>query len=660
MLALRATMIVLMLLTASIAHGGELDPKPASQFTRQANAEAVKGLPFDDTRDFADAKRGLIAELPNGGIVKNAQGKVIWDPSPYAYIKLDAPCPESIHPSLWRQAQLLTINGLFEVTDRIYQVRGYDISNITFIEGETGITVLDPLISAETAKASLDLYYAHRPKKPIVAVIYSHSHVDHFGGVRGIVDPQDVVDKKVRIIAPAGFAEEAVSENVMAGNAMSRRAMYMFGPLLPKGPLGQATAGLGLTSSSGEITVINPTELVSETGQSLVIDGLTYDFQMAPDSEAPSEMHFYIHELKALCPAENATHTMHNLYTLRGAKTRDAKAWAFYLTELLELFGDKSEVLFAPHHWPVWGKDRIHEHVSKMRDTFQYLHDQSLRLANRGHTMIEVAEMMKLPPELEANWASRGYYGSVNHNTKAVYNFYLGWFDGNPSTLHQLPPADASKRYLEFMGGADAVVEKARGTFEQGDYRWTAQVLNHVVLAAPEHRAARELLADTLEQLGYQSENAVWRNFYLTGAQELRHGVQKSMPGNTRSPDMVAAMSLDLFFDFLGVRLNGPKANGQRLVINFEFPDVQEKYIVRLENSVLTHTKGQRDEQATASVTIPRAVLNQVILGKTTLPGEIAAGRIRIEGDAKKVMQLFGLLDSFDLWFNLITPNPRP
>ncbi|MBL9124242.1 MAG: MBL fold metallo-hydrolase [Planctomycetaceae bacterium] len=634
------------------------DPKPATEFTKRANLAAAQTLPFDDTRDFADARRGFIAGLPDGGVVKNAAGQVVWDPRGYDYIQPDAAAPDTIHPSLWRQAQLLTINGLFAVTDRIYQVRGYDISCITFIEGERGITVLDPLVSAETAKASLDLYLAHRPPKPIVAVIYSHSHVDHFGGVRGIVDPADVAAGKVQVVAPAGFAEEAVSENVLAGNVMSRRASYMFGPLLPKNPRGQATAGLGLTTSSGEVTVINPTVLIKETGEKLTLDGLTYEFQMAPGSEAPAEMHFLIRELKALCPAENATHTLHNLYTLRGAKTRDAKAWAGYLTELLELFGDEAEVLFAPHHWPVWGQDRIREHVTKMRDTYQYLHDQSLRLANRGYTMVEVAEMLRLPPELEANWASRGYYGSVNHNAKAVYNFYLGWFDGNPATLHELPPAVASKRYVEFMGGADSVVEKARRTFDGGDYRWTAQVLNHVVLAQPDHQPARGLLADTLEQLGYQSENAVWRNFYLTGAQELRQGVQKSAPGNTRSPDMVSAMSLDVFFDYLAIRLNGPKANGKRFVINFDFPDVGEKFVVRLENSVLTHSSGKREPQANASVTFPRAVLNQVILGKTTLPGEIAAGRIRIEGDAKAVQQMFALLDSFDFWFNIVTPNP--
>lgn len=658
MSGLRATILLCLLGLNLSARGSEMESKPASAATKSANLAAAQGLPFDDTRDFADAKRGLIAELPDGGVVKDEQGKVVWDPRQYAFIQLDAEPPDTVHPSLWRQAQLLSINGLFQVTDRIYQVRGYDLSCITLIEGDTGVTILDPLISAETAKASLDLYFQHRPKKPIVAVIYSHSHVDHFGGVRGVVDPQDVAAGKVRIIAPAGFSEEAVSENVMAGNAMSRRASYMFGSLLPKGPTGQVTAGLGLTTSAGKITLINPTEFVSETRQRLTIDGLTYEFQMAPGSEAPSEMHFFIHELKALCPAENATHTLHNLYTLRGAKTRDAKAWAFYLTQLLELFGDKAEVLFAPHHWPVWGQDRIREHVTKMRDTFKYIHDQTLRLANHGYTMVEIAEALKLPPELEANWASHGYYGSLNHNSKAVYNFYLGWFDGNPATLHPLPPVESSQRYLEFMGGADVVVDKARHTFDQGDYRWTAQVLNHVVLAEPAHQPARNLLADALEQLGYQSENAPWRNFYLSGASELRNGLQKSTPDNTRSTDMVAAMTLEMFFDFLGIRLNGPLANGQRLTINFDFPDVQQKYLVRLENSVLTYAPGQQAAEADCTITLPRARLNRIILGKTTIPKEVIAGRIRLKGNAQAIQKLFGLMDTFEFWFNIVTPNP--
>jgi alkyl sulfatase BDS1-like metallo-beta-lactamase superfamily hydrolase len=349
---------------------------------------------------------------------------------------------------------------------------------------------------------------------------------------------------------------------------------------------------------------------------------------------------------------------LHNLYTLRGAKTRDAKAWAFYLTQLLELFGDEAEVLFAPHHWPVWGNERINEYVTKMRDTFKFIHDQALRLANHGYTMLEVAEMMKLPPELEANWASHGYYGSVNHNAKAVYNFYLGWFDGNPSTLHQLPPAEASKRYVEFMGGADAVIEKSRRTFEVGDYRWTAQVLNHVVLAEPGNQIARDLLADTLEQLGYQSENATWRNFYLSGAMELRYGVPDSVPANTRSPDMVAALTLDMFFDYLGLRLNAGKATGKRLVINFVFPDVKEQYAVRLENSVLTYQSDKQDEKPNCTITLPREVLNQIILGKATIPQQVLAGRIKIVGDRQAVQTLFGLLDTFEFWFNIVTANP--
>lgn len=656
----RALGLLSLMSWAAITLAGDAAPKPATEATRQANAAALVSLPLDDQRDFEDAQRGFVAPLPNDGIVKDKNGNVVWDPSPYAFIKQGAPCPDTVHPSLWRQAQLVAIRGLFQVTDRIYQVRGYDLSNITFVEGDAGITVIDPLICAETARASLDLYFAHRPRKPVVAVIYSHSHIDHFGGVRGVVDAADAAAGKVRIIAPEGFLEEAISENVLAGNVMIRRASYMFGPLLPKDPTGQVTAGLALTTSNGTVTLLPPTETITKTGTKLSIDGLTYEFQLAPGTEAPSEMHFYIDELKALCPAENATHTLHNLYTLRGAKTRDAKAWAYYLTQLLELYGDRAEVLYMPHHWPVWGRERIRDHVAKMRDTFKFIHDQSLRLANAGYTMTEVAELLRLPPELEANWSSHGYYGSLNHNSKAVYNFYLGWFDGNPSTLHQLPPAEASKHYVEFMGGADAVIDKARGTFDKGEYRWTAQVLNHVVLAEPENQTARNLLADTLEQLGYQSENAIWRSFYLSGALELRRGVVPAGPAAARSPDVVAAMPLDMFFDYLAVRINSTKVKGKRITINFDFPDVGQKYALRLENSVLTYSADKQEANADCTVTMTRALLNNIIQGQTTIPRETLAGTIRVKGNVTAMQQLLGQLDTFQLWFNLVTPNPPP
>jgi alkyl sulfatase BDS1-like metallo-beta-lactamase superfamily hydrolase len=550
---------------------------------------------------------------------------------------------------------------LFEVVaDKIYQVRGYDLSNITFIEGKDGVTVMDPLISMETAKAALDLYFTHRPKKPVVAVIYTHSHVDHFGGVRGVVSEADVKAGKVRIIAPQHFVEESVSENVIAGNAMGRRATFMFGPLLPKSPVGQLTSGLGLTISSGTVTLLGPTEFVSKTGEKKTIDGLTYEFLMAPESEAPAEMHFFISECRALCTAENAVHTQHNLYTLRGAKTRDSLKWCRYLTETLDRWGDRAEVLFAPHHWPVWGNTEIIDHIKKYRDTLKYIHDQVLRLANHGYTMVEIAEMIELPPCLKATWASRGYYGSVSHNAKSVYNFYLGWYNANPATLHELPPADAAKRYVEYMGGADAVLARARKEFEKGEYRWVAQVVNHVVLAEPENQAARNLQADTLEQLGYQTENAAWRCVYLQGASELRNGVKKRAGANLRSRDLIRAMSLDMFFDYLAVRLNAPKVNGKQAVINMDFTDTRERYLLTLENSVLNYFRDREDKKADCTVTLKRATLDDVVLGQTTMPKAIIGGDIRVAGNVKALQDLLGSLDTFDPWFNIVTANPPP
>lgn len=381
---------------------------------------------------------------------------------------------------------------------------------------------------------------------------------------------------------------------------------------------------------------------------------------MAPGSEAPAEMHFFIPEYKALCTAENATHTLHNMYTLRGAKTRDARKWAGYLTQTLDHWGDKVEVQFAPHHWPVWGNKEIVDHIKKYRDTFKYIHDQVLRLANHGYTMVEIGEMVSLPPSLEANWASHGYYGSVNHNAKSVYNFHLGWFNANPATLNELPPAEAAKRYVEFMGGADAVLAKAKQSFDKGDYRWVAQVVNHVVLADPKNQAARILQADTLEQLGYQAENGTWRNFYLTGAMELRQGVRKMPVAVTASPDTVRAMTLDMFFDYLGVRLNGPAAAGKKATINMDFTDTKEKYVVTLENSVLNYSGGRQAKDADCTVTLTRADLNDIILGKAKLPQLITAGSVKVAGNEKALQEVLGLLDTFEFWFDVVTANPPP
>ena len=504
---LRISFSLLVIAVVCFAQAPDAAVKPATETTRRVNDRAHQQMHLDDERDFAEARRGWIAPLPNGGVVRDAAGNTVMDDGSFAFIKNRVAAPDSVNPGLWRQSQLESETGLFQVIDRIYQVRGYDISVITFIEGDTGVIVVDPLTTGEPAAAAADLYFGHRPKRPVVAVIYTHSHADHYGGVKGLVSEEEVRAGKVRIFAPEGFTAEAMSETVLAGSAMRRRGTYMAGALLPRGPQGTVGIGLDLAASTGRRTLILPTDTIASRGETRRIDGLTFEFLNTPGTEAPAEMHFYIPELNALCTAENATHTLHNLYTPRGAKTRDALKWVGYLNETIDRWGGKAEVLFAPHNWPVWGKTRVVEHLEKYRDTIRYIHDQTLRLASQGYTMNEIAEQLQLPAVLAENASSRGYYGTLSHNSKAVYNFYLGYFDGNPAHLNPLPPEDAAKKYVEFMGGPEETLRKARLAFERGEYRWVAEVVNHVVFAFPENRAAKELQADALEQLGFQAES---------------------------------------------------------------------------------------------------------------------------------------------------------
>lgn len=634
------------------------EPKKASPQTVAANSKVLDSLPFSDRQSFEDAKRGFIAPLPKG-ILKSADGATIWDPSTLDFITIDSDAPSTVNPSLWRQEKLVNQSGLFKVTDRIYQVRNYDLSNMTIFEGDTGIIIADPLVSAETAKAALDLYYKHRPKKPIKAVIHSHSHVDHYGGVGGIVEEKDVTSGKIKIVAPEGFIDSAVAENVMAGNVMSRRASYMYGNLLPFGPEGQVGSGLGSTTSSGTLTLIEPTDLISKTGQSMHIDGLTFEFLMAPDSEAPAEMHWYIPELKALTAAENSSHTMHNIYSLRGAKIRNPLAWSKYLHETLYNWGDKAEVLYGMHHWPVWGKENVQKHLKLQRDLYRYIHDETLRLANHGYTMTEIAEMIQLPPSLANYWANRGYYGSLNHNVKGTYVYYLGWFDGNPANLHPLPPVESSKRYVEYMGGSAAVIEKAKKAYADGDYRWVAEVVNHVVFSEPDNQEAKELQADALEQMGYQSESGPWRNFYLSGAKELRDGIKNLPTPHTASLDSIRAMDLELFFDYIAMKINGPKATGKIIALNFVFPDTGQKYAVELENGVLNHSKNRQLEEVDATITLNRETLNELVLNLIPLDEAIKNNKVQIDGSEEKLRELISYVDQFEFWFPIVTPKDK-
>ncbi|MBB0246085.1 MBL fold metallo-hydrolase [Streptomyces alkaliphilus] len=625
--------------------------KPAQPFIAQQSAELREDLPFSDRQDFEDAARGLIARRePNA--VTAEDGRVVWDNDTYAFLEGEA--PDTVNPSLWRQSQLVAGQGLFEVVEGIYQVRGLDLSNVTFVEGATGVVVIDPLLSVETAEAALALYREHRGERPVTGVLYTHSHADHFAGVKGVTTREDVDAGRVPVLAPEGFTEHAVAENVYAGTAMARRAAYMYGAALARGPRGQVGAGLGQTTATGTVSLIAPTVEITATGQEETVDGVRMVFQMAPDTEAPSEMLIHFPDLRALCTAEDATHTLHNLLTLRGAVVRDPRRWSQYLTECIDLFGDTTDVAFASHHWPTWGQDRIKHFLSVQRDLYGYLHDQTLRLINKGWTGTEIAEHLQLPPALEREWSTHGYYGSVNHNLKAVYQRYMGWFDGNPAHLWQHTPTEAARRYVEFMGGADTVVDKARASFEAGDLRWVAEVLNHVVFARTDHAAARELLADTYEQLGYGAENGTWRNFYLSGATELREG-RFGTPTVTASADIIANLSPRLVFDALAIQVDGPKAWDEHMAIDIVLTDTDEEYRLRLANGVLTHTAAPQQNAADVTLTATTRQLPALALGDPT-PEALAEAGIRADGDTTVLQRLAAILDPGDRDFPIVTP----
>jgi len=633
--------------------GASQGPIAASPMTAASNAAVLKQLPFSDRTDYESVNRGLIAPFTDP--IKTADGQVIWNMQSYAFLDKDQ-APDTVNPSLWRLAQLSAHAGLFEVSDKIYQVRGLDLANMTIIEGDDGLIIIDPLTMAETAKAALDLYYRNRPHKPVVAVIYSHTHVDHFGGVRGVIDEADVKAGKVKVFAPSGFMEHVMSENVYAGNAMSRRAQFQFGSLLPRGDKGQVDAGMGKTTpAGGTITLIPPTDLISQDIETRTIAGIEVQFQLTPGTEAPSEMNLYLPQLRALCMAENATQMMHNILTPRGAPVRDAKAWSQYLDSSLTRYGDKADVLFAQHNWPTWGGERIRTFLADQRDMYAFLNDRTLHLLNQGLTPMEIAQnMQKLPGELENKWYTRSYYGSLSHNSRAVYQRYMGFYDGNPSNLNPLPPVETAQHYVEAIGGGAAVISKMREAMAKGDYRWATQLGNQLMFAEPDNSEGRETQAQALEQLGYQSENATWRNMYLTAAMELRNGVPP-IAGSSVSADMVRALTPDMFFDFLAIRLNSEKAVGHDLTLNWTFDDPDQAYNLTLRNGVLTH-RGGSNPQADVSISMNKATLEQIALKQLDFPTAIQKGQIKVQGDSKKLGQLLGSLDTFSPQFNVVTP----
>jgi alkyl sulfatase BDS1-like metallo-beta-lactamase superfamily hydrolase len=616
----------------------------------KANARMQLRLPFADTDDFDDARRGRIGSLSDG-VIRATDGRVVWDVDAYGF--LDDECPETVNPSLWRQAQLASIHGLFEVTDGIYQVRGLDLSNMTIVEGDSGVLVIDPLVSTECAAAALALYREHRGVRPVVGLLYTHSHVDHFGGARGVVSEEDVASGRVPVFAPAGFLKHAFSENVFAGDAMSRRALYMFGAPLPKGPTAQVSAGLGQTNSTGTITLIPPTVDITHSGQEETVDGIRMVFQLTPGTEAPAEMNFLFPERRAVCMAENVTHNLHNLLTLRGALVRDPHAWAAYLDEAIELFADKVDVLFAQHHWPRWGADRIIDFLAKQRDLYGYIHDQALRLLNKGYVASEIAEQLELPPGLEREWYCRGYYGSLNHNLKAVYQRYLGWFDGNPAHLWPHPPQAAGERYVALAGGAEALLAHAREAFDQADYRWVAELVSHLVFADPANTEAKELEARALEQLGYGAENGTWRSIFLMGAHELREGISGTQAA--RSPDVVVNLADEQIFDMLAIQVDGPRAGDREIKLHWRFTDTQNEHNVTLQHGVLSHRTRATAGEVDATVSMERAALNEALAGSTTIRELVSSGRMVIEGDQAKFGELFSLLDPPDPNFAIVT-----
>lgn len=622
--------------------------KPPTAPIENAHTAHLATLPFEDTTDFDDADRGFIAAM-QPCVVTAADGRVVWDNDAYNFLAGEA--PTTVHPSLWRQSQLAAKQGLYEVVEGIYQVRGLDLSNITFIEGDTGIIVIDPLISTETAAAALALYRAHRGDRPVTAVIYTHSHVDHFGGVLGVTTQADVDAGTVAVIAPEGFLAHAVQENVYAGTAMARRAGYMYGAALEKGPLGQVGCGLGQTTSGGEVAVIVPTLDITTTGETHVIDGVEIEFQMAPGTEAPAEMHFYFPGFRALCMAENATHNLHNLLTLRGALVRDPHGWSGYLTEAIDSFGDRTDVVFASHHWPTWGADRIVKYLGLQRDLYAYLHDQTLRQLNQGYTGIEIAENFMLPPALEKAWHTHGYYGSVSHNVKAVYQRYMGWFDGNPARLWAHPPEALGPRYVAAIGGPDRVVEVAQQAFDDGDFRWAATLLDHVIFTDENHDGARRLYADTLDQLAYGAECATWRNFFLAGATELRGG-NFGTPGETSSPTLLAQLSPEQIFDALAISVNGPRAWELELAVDISFTDLGSNYRLTLRNGVLVYRKTAADP-ATAGATLTLAAKVRIL---ALAAGDFTSPGLDVGGDPAVLQQLVSVLDKPDPSFNIVTP----
>lgn len=628
--------------------------KPATKYTVSHQAKFINNLPFNDTLDFTLIEKGLI-KRPENLVIKDKVGNIVWELGNYKFL-LEQKNIDSINPSLLRQAKLNMSYGLYKVTDRIYQVRGYDLANITFIKGNSGWIIFDPLLTAATSRAAFELVSQELGEFPVKAIVYSHAHADHFGGVKGVVSQAQVDAGEVEIIAPRGFMEHAIKENVLAGNAMSRRATYQYGNALKKGVYGQVDAAIGKGLSNGYIGLIPPSREILADEETVIVDGIEMVMQNTPATESPAEMNTYFPQFKTLWLAENVTGTLHNIYTLRGAQVRDSQAWSKYINKVIYRFAQDSEVMFASHSWPRWGKEYIVEVLEKQRDMYGFLHDKTLNLANKGVTINEIHNQLEVPDTLAHQWYNRGYHGSYSHNVRGIINKYLGFYDANPANLNKLSPTESSVKYVELMGGADNVLKQAKKAFNKGEYRWVAELLNHLVFAQPNNEQAKHLQADTLEQLGYQAENAGWRNNYLAAAFELRHGIPKTAKATKAGPDMIKAMSSELIFDYLGVRLNTDKALGHEFKINVIFPDREEKFLLELKNSHLNNIENVQDNAADLTVIIDRKDLNLLLLKKMSFQQLVNSGKMKLDGNAQVFGQLLMMMDEFPFWFNIVTP----
>lgn len=633
--------------------------KTASSFTIEHQNLFRKQLPFEDERDFDESRKGFIASPAYKQIMAES-GHVAWDMGSYDFLLRGFDSVfDTIHPSLQRQAILNTAYGLYEVLPgKIYQVRGFDLANMTIIKGNSGWILFDVLTCKETAQAALELVNEHLGRRPVVAVIYSHSHVDHFGGVRGVVDPADVDSGKVQLLAPVGFMKHAVAENVYSGNAMNRRAFFQYGLLLPRSPYGHVDQSIGKNAASGRIGLIAPNRSIEADLEEIVIDGVRMVFQNTPGTEAPAEMNTYFPDWKAFWAAENICGTIHNIYTLRGALVRDALEWSKKISEALYLFGQEAEVMFAAHNWPRWGNARIQEVMRVQRDVYAHLHNEVLHQANQGVTINEIHNVYQLPEALQQQWAARSYHGSEEHNSRAVINRYLGYWDANPATLIPLSPGDSAPLYVEMMGGAEKILAKGKELYLQGKYREAMEILNKLVYAEPNNPVTKDLLADVFEQIGYQKESPSVRNSFLAAAFELRNGFPSGDVAQAVNPDLVTALSTEMFLDYLAIRVDSKKAEGLHFTLNLLTPDNGEQFIVELNHSTLTNIKGFRLEHPDLTLVLNRADLELVMAGATTLVELIAAGTARLEGDGQLLQQLRDVLIQFSPAFDIL-PGTR-